>query len=143
MPRAKAQQKNHRKVAETLESGASLKDALLAGGYSESMAARGMSTVQSSGPLIRILVETGHYSGLSAQLAPEDIKDFVAGKLVENAVDGKDRAPQSLKMLGSIKGVDMFQQEQIIGGMILNIPSEWQHMFHKQGALPSQNTGKK
>jgi hypothetical protein len=129
MPTAKAKQKDHRKVAESLDSGSSLKDALLSGGYSESMANRGMATVHQSAPLMRILVQTGHYAGLSEHLKPEAIKDFVAGKLIENAADGKDRAPQSLKMLGSIKGVDMFQAEQITNALILNIPDSWKHFF--------------
>jgi hypothetical protein len=129
MPRAKGKQKNHPKVAEVLNAGASLKDALLAGGYTDTMASRGMATVNQSAPLIRVLTETGQYAGLSAQLNPERIKDFVTGHLVENIADGKDKAPQSLKMLGSIKGVDMFQAEQIIGGMILNVPDDWKHLF--------------
>jgi hypothetical protein len=137
--------KNLAKVSESLKTGATLEASLLAGGYSDSVAKRGLAAVEESAPLKRILIETGQYQGLANRLTPEQIKDFVSAKLLENAIDGKDKAAKSLELLGKQRGVDMFSPDQIVGGLILNVPDSWQHLFgssQKQSAASPQKQRK-
>jgi len=53
----------------------------------------------------------------------------VRGKLLENSMNGKDQAVQSLKLLGADREVNMWQPENVSGGFFLNVPNDWKHLF--------------
>jgi hypothetical protein len=60
---------------------------------------------------------------------PEDRKNLVRGALVENVLEGKDKATQSLKMLGSETDVSMFTPETMVGMTVIQVPPDWAEKF--------------
>ena len=97
---------------------ASLRDALLAAGYSESQACRGMAAVPEG--LLPYLVERNHkLEALGRMLSAESQENVVRGRLLMNVVDGKDAGVQSAKLLGSDKRVAMFTPDSQVGVIIV------------------------
>jgi hypothetical protein len=76
---------------------------------------------------------------LSRSLSAEDQEHFTRGALLENALSGKDRAPQSLKMLGLDKRVGMFGAENSATVVLVQPPA---HILERIAAqLSAQHSG--
>jgi hypothetical protein len=107
-------------------------EAMIAGGYPRSSAQRGIASMcHGDRDKFRAAVEKkklkmlGEYAYLGEVLTPEQQLSFVRGKLIDNALSGEDRAPQSLKMLGQDKRANMFAPESTAGYFILQLPPDF------------------
>jgi len=130
MPKAK--RKDLDKMARIAAKG-TIRDALLAGGYSSQTAARGLAALpQGEREKFKqarheyALKKLGKFEDLGKNVTPEQQEHVVRGALLENVVTGKDRATASLKMLGTDKRIQMFTPESAQGILVINavaIPS--------------------
>lgn len=108
-------------VAKRLAEGATVKDALLAGGYSENVAKMGRKAL-SDRVWNQLVVDGKKYGDFAREFKPEERADLVRGKLLENAIRGKDVACNSLKLIGQDKDVGMFQSDTQVGVIVLQVP---------------------
>ena len=110
-----------------------IKDALLAAGYSPQSAARGVAALP-AGEREKFkqarqdyrLKKLGKYEDLGKKVTAEQQQDMVRGLLLDNLDSKKDRAKQSAKLLGQDKRVAMWEPENASGVLIINaapIPS--------------------
>jgi hypothetical protein len=109
-----------RKAARALVRGQkSPREALESAGYSRSTARRGaQQIVDSAGLRLAVLDEIKKCRKIELP-TPNEQADFVRWKLLVNAAQGKDRAVQSLKLLGSDKRCAMWQPDSQMGVIIV------------------------
>jgi hypothetical protein len=60
---------------------------------------------------------------LSRSMTADEQEHFTRGALIENALTGKDKAPQSLKMLGLDKRVSMFAADTQANIVLIQPPA--------------------
>jgi hypothetical protein len=123
--------KDFHAIEKAIKSGKSVTEAMLEGGYSESLAKHPAFAARRSKPLRTALLRAGiKYIDLGRKFSnPEDRKNLVRGALVENVLEGKDKATQSLKMLGSETDVNMFTPETMVGMTVIQVPPDWAEKF--------------
>ncbi len=106
--------------------GSTISAAMMKAGYSPAQAKKGRAGLPEAvkvelrrrlGERWAELVRTGK------QLQdPEELRHGLVGALVSNVANGQDRAPQSLKMLGQLRGVEAFTPENQTGLIIVELP---------------------
>jgi hypothetical protein len=113
--------KDHDAVATALGKGATLADALIAGGYSEVTARKsGRKLLETSAPLQDAIAKKAkNLESLGRAFSPTERANIARGKMLLNAFTGKDESAQSLKMIGQDREVNMFVPDQSMG--IVNI----------------------
>ncbi len=117
-----------KRFVKAVMSGASIQNAMLIAGYSESCARAGRARLSPeckkawAAALDAQVVQGKKTAQLGSAIEPQFQENFVRGKLYENAIEGKDRAVQSLKMLGQDKRVNMFAPESNGEMVIIAIP---------------------
>ena len=88
-----------RTFAQAVSKGQSLKDAMLVAGYAESTASRGRASL--SKPMLDALAKQGaQLEYLGGAVSPEQQEKIARGRLLLNALRGKDEGVQSAKLLG-------------------------------------------
>lgn len=113
----------HHKLAEELsklETGeGTIKGAMMASGYTESMSSRGWTGVPQS--VFALLAKRGtKLTRLGKELSLDDCKHLVLGRLAENCVKGKDGGVMSAKVLGSRKELNLWVADSQVGVIVLN-----------------------
>jgi hypothetical protein len=148
MGKTSRKQISPKRFAEALVRGATIEEAALRAGYSQTVAKRGKAGI-SKGCLeayqaamnkeLQKLTQIGE--GVTAQQQ----ESLVRGKLVQNVVEGKDEAAHSLKMLGQDRRVNMFTPESATGIVIIeapkNLPALPVHDYEIEGWPPHQPEG--
>lgn len=100
-----------------------LKYALLNAGYSEASANKGMATVMKSEPLQRALMSIGvDYAKIGAKLDPQHITQAITGKLYTGMLTGDESGINATKMLGQLRTVGAFQNENLVQAVIIQAP---------------------
>src|SRR5438876_4995232 len=107
--------RQQRKAARMLAVGASYTDALTTAGYSPAQARKGMAKILKSSGLREALLQE------MEKFPPEVRAALVRLRLVQNIIDGEDRAVRSARLLGQDKEVDMFARLQSGGDQPLVI----------------------
>jgi hypothetical protein len=109
--------------ARALAEGKNLHDAMLVAGYAESQAKRGaaalskdLASAYADRKLDKAkeLIELGRRMRSDIELA----KDVVFGRLSQNSMEGTDAGTVSAKALGSIKELDCFTKDVVVGVQI-------------------------
>ena len=109
--------KQQRKAARLLADGVPIKRALIAAGYSDAQARKGVAAIRSRAGLCQALVEEGR------RWTPEAREALIRGRLIWNVIHGVDHGVRSAKLLGSEKGLSMWQPASQVGMVVLQAPS--------------------
>lgn len=120
-------------IAEALVRGHSGHSALKKAGYSEASASKGLSRTFRETPNLAEAVESELKRWIPA-IRALPIAELRAGlartRLVMNVLEGKDKAVQSIKLLGQDREVNMWEPEVRVGMAIaVNPPTEWQSRY--------------
>jgi len=105
-----------RKAARLLADGMPIKRALIAAGYSDAQARKGVAAIRSRAGLCQALVEE------SKRWTPEARAALVRGRLIWNVIHGVDHGVRSAKILGSEKGLSMWQPQNQTGVIVIHAP---------------------
>ena len=108
--------KQQRKAARLLVEGVPIKRALIAAGYSDAQARKGVAAIRSRAGLCQALVEE------SQRWTPEAREALIRGRLIWNVIHGVDHGVRSAKLLGSEKGLSMWQRASQVGLVVLKAP---------------------
>ena len=105
-----------RKAARLLADGVPIKQALIAAGYSDAQARKVVAAIRSRAGLCQALVEEGR------RWTPEAREALVRGRLIWNVIHGVDHGVRSAKLLGSEKGLSMWQRQNQTGIIVIHAP---------------------
>jgi phage terminase large subunit-like protein len=111
----------YREMATKLAKGERPKDVLLDAGYSETQAAKGWAAVPDT--VKNLLPAKGKHLINLGSIDPQAQEKLVRGRLVKNAIEGKDGGAMSAKILGSDKRLSMWQPEFQNGLVIIEVPN--------------------
>lgn len=118
---------DYAKIGRLVGSGSTHRDAMVAGGFAESSAKRGIDSMSAEGKLAyesardaQAMKKLKKFAAIGSKFSPEEQEKLVRGALLSNVADGTDKAPQSLKMLGQDKRVNMFIPDAQTGVIIVN-----------------------
>jgi hypothetical protein len=108
--------------AKAIEGGTSLLQALQEHlGYSEKTARLGQAAMSQT--VRSALIKRGlKFTKIGEEITAQEQENFVRGKLLSNAIAGKDKAVNSLKLLGQDKRVNMFTPDSIAGIIVIEAP---------------------
>lgn len=109
---------NARVFADAVTSGATLHDAMIQAGYSEESARAGRAKL--SGTCLKewakaLMDKVVLGQEVSKQVDTEQLRHLVRGKIIENVVEGRDKAPQSLKLAAQLKETSMLGPDTVAG----------------------------
>ncbi len=113
----------HYKAADAIarmDTGDSLKQALMSAGYSESTANGGWDAVPNR--VMRLLGKKGIRFKTLGEIDAATQEKLVRGRLVYNTIKGSDKGVLSAKALGSDRRVNMFQPDIQAGVVVISIP---------------------
>lgn len=125
MGKASRKQISPKRFAEAMVRGATIEEAALRAGYSQSVAKRGKAGISKAcleAHQAAVKKEVQKLAQIGEGVTAQQQENLVRGKLVQNVVEGKDEAPQSLKMLGQDRRVNMFTPESATGIVIIEAP---------------------
>jgi hypothetical protein len=115
--------KNYALFAEGIKRKRGIKQSLMDAGYSEASASRGMATVMKSQPLQQALLSIGmDYSKIGEKLDADHITKAITGKLYTGMLTGDESGINATKMLGQLRTVGAFQNENLIQAVIIQAP---------------------
>jgi hypothetical protein len=100
-----------KKLAELLDAGTPVKRAMLEAGYSESHAKQGWGRVPTTAKRLMLKDPRGQLIAKGRGTTAAEVEALVNGRLIDNLEKGRDMAPQSAKLLGSRKDLNMWQPE--------------------------------
>jgi hypothetical protein len=106
-----------RRAARLLANGVPIKRALVAAGYSEAQARKGVAAIRTRAGLCQALVEEGR------RWTPEARAALVRGRLIWNVIHGVENGVRSAKLLGSEKDLSMWESDTQRGLVMINAPS--------------------
>ena len=103
----------------------SVRSSALAAGYSETVANMGLAGMPKTvvSYVLNKQKSMRKQAALARSVDPQMQEDFVRGSLIDNAIRGKDRATNSLKLLGQDKRVNMFGSDVQQGVFVLQMPA--------------------
>ena len=118
---------NPEKAAELLNEGKPIVHALLEAGYSEAVARQGKKSITK--PIRDELIamhstRIKELAQIGRSVSPQEQEDIVRGALVQNALEGQDRAAMSLKLLGQDRRVNMWTPDVQMGVIVLQSPKD-------------------
>ena len=129
----------HRKVARGLRRGLSGRQALLEAGYTDTSANKGITSMQKQVPALAQAIheETMQQAReLIAQqgrsLSKTEMEQLVEAVLVRNSVNGEGKQKGSsyaVKLLGSLRRVNVFEPDTAVGVLAMEIPAEWRDRY--------------
>jgi hypothetical protein len=110
-------------LADALAEGMPIGKALLKAGYSRRQSLKGMAAVPER--VLKILPKKAQrLMNLAKLTAPEQQRDLVIGRLVDNITKGNDKAVQSAKALGGTRDNNLFTPDMQMGVIVLTMP-QW------------------
>jgi len=108
-------------LADALAKGMPIGKALLKAGYSERQSLKGRAAIPAR--VWKMLPkEAQRLMNLAKSTAPEQQRDLVVGRLVDNLLKGKDKAVHSAKALGGTRDNNMFTPDQQVGLVVISAP---------------------
>ena len=113
---------HHREAARKLAAGAAIKPTLMAAGYSENTANRGIDALRGATPVLRALREGLQDMALTPSHSDAEDGNIVTNVLRENIMLRRDRALGSLTTLARIRG--LMQPELQVGIVINSLPDD-------------------
>ncbi len=129
----------HREVARALRRGATDREALLEAGYSESTSRKGIIDMQKRTPALaqaihdetmqqarELISKQGH------SLSKVELEQLVEAVLIRNSVNGEGKQKGSsyaVKLLGSLRRVNVFEPDTAVGVLAMEIPAEWRDRY--------------
>lgn len=117
--------KRHYQAAENIsrmQTGDTLKKALMDAGYAEKTANMGWEAVPNR--VMRLLAKKGVRLKELGTIDAQTQEQLVRGRLVYNTIKGSDKGVLSAKALGSDRRVNMFQPDIQAGVIVLQVPSQ-------------------
>ena len=108
--------KQQRKAARLLADGVPITRALIAAGCSDAQARKGVAAIRSRAGLCQALVEE------TKRRTPEAREALVRGRLIWTVIHGVDHGVRSAKILGSEKGLSMWQRQNQTGIIVIHAP---------------------
>jgi len=114
--------KDYKKLAQLLEDGMPITKSLEMAGWSPWQARKGRCKIPAEvkkmlSPKAKRLMEKG-------KMNPQDLRNLVVGRLVENTTEGKDAGTQSAKTLGQLRDLNLWQPEELTGVLVISAPRE-------------------
>lgn len=110
-------------LADGLTEGIPIGKALLKAGYSKRQSLKGMAAVPER--VLKILPKKAQrLMNLAKMTAPEQQRDLVIGRLVDNITRGNDKAVQSAKALGGTRDNNLFTPDMQMGVIVLTCPQQ-------------------
>jgi hypothetical protein len=102
-----------------IERNGPMNEALLAAGYTPAQAKKGKAKLPAV--LVRALIEHGgrRYMEMGQALSAQEQELIVRGRLLANAISGKDQAVKSLELMGKDRRVNMFTPDSQVGIIVL------------------------
>lgn len=124
--RAQKTPEQYAKLAELLGANTPVCQALEQAGWSKNQALKGWQKVPAV--VIAMLPKPMQkLIDLGRKTNPDDRRNLVLGRLVENVTTGTDKGAMSAKILGSERDLNMWQPDQLAGVIILgNLPQGMQ-----------------
>jgi hypothetical protein len=108
-------------LADALTEGIPIGQALLKAGYTKRQSLKGMAAVPER--VLKILPKKAQrLMNLAKMTAPEQQRDLVIGRLVDNVTKGSDKAVQSAKALGGTRDNNLFTPDLQMGVIVLTCP---------------------
>jgi hypothetical protein len=117
-PKTKAQ---HKKLAELLSQGdIPVSQALLAAGYTETQAKKGMAAVPDA--VLKMLPKKAKRLMNLGKADKQSRTDLIRGRLMDNVLTGKDGGAMSAKILGQDRELNLWQPDSMTGLIVLEAP---------------------
>lgn len=117
--------RQQRQVARLLVRGASITRAMTASGYSAAQARKGRAAVLSRAGMRAALREQLEQMAALADAFPPELQEkVIVSRLLQNIVEGRDRAAQSCKQLGQHRELNLWQSESQAGVVVLNVAGD-------------------
>lgn len=111
----------HKTFARKMKEGCSIRESMIAAGYSEKQANKGQKAI--SKKMMGAMAKEGiKMADFAKQFTTKDLGDIVVGRLVTNAMVGRDGGVMSAKTLGSHKDLNLWTQESQAGVIVINMP---------------------
>lgn len=114
---------------ELLTGGKSAKDALLAAGFGEGTAKHGMGTFRNSPALQKALSAAITSLPPSALPSAQQRATLVRFKLLENILEGRDKAVVSLKLAGQDRELNLWAAENQVGIVVIQPSARSENML--------------
>ncbi len=114
------------KLASLLNQRTPVTRALLEAGWAPTTAERGWDAVPKKVYIRlsrKIREEVNRLTKIGETFGPEQRKNLIRGKLIENVTNGVDRGSLSCKILGSDVEVNMWEKENQVGVVIITGPN--------------------
>lgn len=109
-----------RKCAANLETGLSLRAAMLDAGYTEKVANRGLRSIPKK--VLKLMGRGSKNLIALGKITAEDQEQLVRGRLAYNTIRGQDKGVMSAYRLGQDRRVNMFVAESQTGIMVIQAP---------------------
>lgn len=111
------------KFVESIAQGKTIREALLDAGKSAKQARKGISAVNQQ--MMKGLAKEGYrLVALSEQFTQEQWGKIAIGRLIQNAMLGKDGGCLSAKQLGQHRDLQLWQPETVAGVIVLQTPTK-------------------
>jgi nucleoid DNA-binding protein len=112
----------HKIFAKEMAAGNSIKQSMITAGYSEKQASKGVKAI--SQKMLKALSKEGvKLADFGKQFSLDELKNVAIGRLVQNAITGKDGGVMSAKTLGSHRDLNLWTPEQMAGVIVLQAPT--------------------
>lgn len=119
--------------AKKMVAGCSIRESMISAGYSEKQANKGKRAINKR--MLKAMAAEGYkLADLARQFSIKDLGDIAIGRLVTNAMIGKDGGALSAKALGSHKDLNLFQSDAVTGMIVLQMPQHLQVMTEQERA---------
>src|SRR5262249_26834832 len=139
MNKQRKTKEQHRKLASLLAKGIPVTKAMVQAGWSETQAAKGWAKVPDA--VINSLPRSAQrLISLGRGTDKETRKDIVRGRLIDNALKGKDGGAMSAKILGQDSELNMFVPELQQGLIVLNLPQNVNARDLLSGGMPESES---
>lgn len=117
--------------AEKMVEGCSIRESMMAAGYSEKQANKGKRAINKR--MLKAMAAEGYkLADLAKQFTTKDLGDIAIGRLVTNAMIGKDGGAISAKTLGSHRDLNLWQPDNQAGVIVLQVPQSIQLMSEEE-----------
>ena len=111
----------HKKLASLLAEGTPVGEALRESGWSERQSQKGFAAVPDA-VFAKLPKKMQRLVSLGKDTNPTTRKHIIRGRLLDNAIQGRDGGAMSAKILGSESELNMWTPDTQIGMIVLNAP---------------------
>jgi hypothetical protein len=120
--RSRKTPEQHKIFAQEMARGNSLRQSMIAAGYSEKQAGKGIKSVSKA--MMRAMKNEGvKMADFGKSLDMDTLKHIAIGRLATNAIQGKDGGCLSAKQLGSHRDLNLWAAESQAGVIVISVPN--------------------